>query len=490
MMMHARPWIVQFVFAWLLLACQTLPAAPLIEWTRQLGTTGTDQAAGIGSDSSGNIFVTGRTNASLDGVHQGGYDIFLRKYDSSGNLHWAKQLGTPENDLGWDVTVDAAGNSYVAGEAGVSLDGAAGLGAFVSKYDPDGNEIWITQFGSYTTDQALQVSVDSSDSVYVSGVTRGDAFIHKFDSNGSYSWARQFGSIFSEVAWSVAAGDTGVYVTGEEQNDMFLRKYTTDGDLLWTQVIEGAYVRGYGVSIDGLGNVFVGGNSGGIVGETHYGRFDGYVAKYNPEGALQWLETLGTSENDNAADVVADGFGNVYVTGFTSGAFPGEVGDERDFYVAKYDTAGTQQWLMQLGTSSLDNAFSLSTDGLGGVYIAGDTGGVLQGSSFGGFDAFLMKISDIPNSSRGDFDQDGDVDGRDFLAWQRGETGNPTSAADFEEWQANFGARHIPLVALATTVPEPAGYSLILLTSMWALNRRNQTKSCRTCRNHHCFVLP
>jgi hypothetical protein len=59
----------------------------------------------------------------------------------------------------------------------------------------------------------------------------------------------------------------------------------------------------------------------------------------------------------------------------------------------------------------------------------------------------------------GDFDVDGDVDGRDFLAWQRGESPNPLSGSDLADWQANYGAGS--LVASNVTVPEPAGAVLV-----------------------------
>jgi hypothetical protein len=56
----------------------------------------------------------------------------------------------------------------------------------------------------------------------------------------------------------------------------------------------------------------------------------------------------------------------------------------------------------------------------------------------------------------GDFDGDGDVDGRDFLAWQRGESSNPFSAADFAAWQANYAAPLGALTEAVTQVPEPS----------------------------------
>jgi hypothetical protein len=65
----------------------------------------------------------------------------------------------------------------------------------------------------------------------------------------------------------------------------------------------------------------------------------------------------------------------------------------------------------------------------------------------------------------GDFDQDGDVDGRDFLLWQRGGSPNPFSAGDLADWQTNYGFP--PLTAVSTAVPEPAG--LVLAAGVFAL---------------------
>jgi len=71
----------------------------------------------------------------------------------------------------------------------------------------------------------------------------------------------------------------------------------------------------------------------------------------------------------------------------------------------------------------------------------------------------------------GDFDGDGDVDGSDFLAWQRGESPNPNSASDLSDWEANFGT----LSTFVTTqaVPEPnAGAMLLLLLAGGSLTKR------------------
>ncbi|MBN1851720.1 MAG: autotransporter-associated beta strand repeat-containing protein [Pirellulales bacterium] len=67
----------------------------------------------------------------------------------------------------------------------------------------------------------------------------------------------------------------------------------------------------------------------------------------------------------------------------------------------------------------------------------------------------------------GDFDGDGDVDGTDFLIWQRGESPNPLSSSDLADWQTHFGTVVSPVGARSTAVPEPAaGFLLILGTAV------------------------
>jgi hypothetical protein len=67
----------------------------------------------------------------------------------------------------------------------------------------------------------------------------------------------------------------------------------------------------------------------------------------------------------------------------------------------------------------------------------------------------MLKITSFEPGIPGDFDGDGDVDGRDFLAWQR----NP-SVGDLADWQANYGAG--PLTAASVAILEPASAVLAL----------------------------
>lgn len=79
----------------------------------------------------------------------------------------------------------------------------------------------------------------------------------------------------------------------------------------------------------------------------------------------------------------------------------------------------------------------------------------------GTFERITYTFATNPNpSDPGDFDNDGDVDGNDFLIWQRGNSPTgPLDAGDLADWQANYGPE--PSLASATSIPEPS--SLILL---------------------------
>jgi len=70
----------------------------------------------------------------------------------------------------------------------------------------------------------------------------------------------------------------------------------------------------------------------------------------------------------------------------------------------------------------------------------------------------------------GDFDGDFDVDGADFLQWQRGESQSPLNLADFDAWEANFGTVDNSLATSSTTVPEPSTLLLFGLATGLALS--------------------
>ena len=156
---------------------------------------------------------------------------------------------------------------------------------------------------------------------------------------------------------------------------------------------------------------------------------------------------------------------------------------------------GSQFDLLQIaGAATLDGTLDVSL--LGGftpsvgdsfeIIDVGDTqsgrfAGLADGAlvgNFGGTDLFIDYNGGDGNdvalvaTLAGDFDLDLDVDGFDFLMWQRGESPNPLSQSDLSAWQANFG-NSVPFTAASAAVPEPAGAVLALTACLLLSLRRS-----------------
>ena len=182
------------------------------QWTQQLGTSSTDYGNAVAVDSSDNIYVTGTTNGGLDNnTHFGANDIFLVKYNSSGEKQWTQQLGGffigdssgtivyAGNDDGTGVTVDSSNNIYVTGSTSKVIDGSntsyGGVDIFLVKYNSSGVKQWAKQLGTSGHDYGQGVTADSSGNIYVTGKTNGglggntnsgslDVFLVKYNSDG------------------------------------------------------------------------------------------------------------------------------------------------------------------------------------------------------------------------------------------------------------------------------------------------------------------
>jgi hypothetical protein len=162
-------------------------------WSRKIGTSSWDQAYSVAVDISGNAYIGGLTYGNLGGTNSGLVDVLLAKYDASGTALWTKQFGTSGSDQGTSVAVDLLGNAYISGYTDGSL-GASNVGGndlFLFKYDSSGNIVWSTQTGTAGGDAPWSVALDTVGSVYICGGTSGnfggpnvgsgDVFLMKFE---------------------------------------------------------------------------------------------------------------------------------------------------------------------------------------------------------------------------------------------------------------------------------------------------------------------
>lgn len=226
------------------------------EWTAQFGTDADDYVYGAASSPEG-LVVVGYTKGAFQGETNAGLaDAFVALCADDGTPLWVRQWGTEGTDYAQAVHVDAAGDILVVGYTDGQLgpDGDRGAeDAFALKLTTAGEELWLRQWGSDTTDYALSVTTDAVLDVYVTGYTYGDigetrsgggedGYLSKLAADGEALWTRQFGTLQRDSARSVAcdergtvwvAGDTEGALTDEPaagQRDAFLLGFDSAGE--------------------------------------------------------------------------------------------------------------------------------------------------------------------------------------------------------------------------------------------------------------------
>ncbi|MCW3102985.1 MAG: hypothetical protein JWO09_1425 [Bacteroidetes bacterium] len=377
------------------------------------------------------------TNSGLSGTH----DFFLVKYDPLGNVLWARSAIGASYDRGMGITTDPSGNVLVAGYFSgpsitfgtTTLSCSGNTNVFVAKYDSSGNLIWAKRAGGTGSSQAYAISSDVNGNVFLTGsflnssITFGtitltnvgnqDIFVAKYDASGNVVWARSAGGNSLDNGFGISNDASGnTYVTGQYASpvinfgtatltntssdfDFFIVKYNGSGNIVWAKSAGGAaQEKGVSISCDALGNSFVTGqfsspsitfgtstliNGGGSV-------FDIFVVKYNSSGNVLWAKSGSGSAADYVWDNAIDTSGNSFITGLfdspsiTFGTTTLIRSSVRDIFVVKYDIAGNVLWAKSTTGNSFIEGYGISWDENGSVLVTG----ALRG--FANFDTILL----------------------------------------------------------------------------------------------------
>jgi hypothetical protein len=290
--------------------------------------------------------------------------------------------------------------------------------AWLARYNRAGNQLWIRQFGSGATDSILAATQDGVGGVYTTGSTLGslgspnagnhDVWLARYDFAGNRAWLRQFGTALQDVAYACAHdGSSGSYVAGLTfgslggpyfggSGDAWLARYDGAGNQLWIrQLGTSSSDVAYTAAPDGSGGVYLGGATTGSLGGANAGWEDAWLARYDGAGNQVWIRQLGTSGQDSTSAASPDGSGGVYVSGFTVGSLGGVYAGASDAWLARYNSSGNVLWIRQLGSSYGESARFAMSDGSGGVYIGGYTKGDLGGPNAGDYDAWLARYDGV-----------------------------------------------------------------------------------------------
>jgi uncharacterized delta-60 repeat protein len=375
------------------------PDGSLVWAKRAGGISYIDEGCGITTLSDNSVVVTGVFEGSAtfgEGepnqtvlTSDGEFDIFIARYNPDGTVAWAKRAGGPSGDTGYGITVLSDDSTVVTGE----FFGSATFG-------PDEpNQVVLTSAGSY------------------------DIFIARYNSDGTLSWAKRAGGV-SNNKLDVAYGITGLLdnstiVTGQfygsanfglgEPNqivltsdgiaDMFIARYNPDGSLAWAKRAGGLYESDFGDGITTLSD-----NSTVVTGQfmgsatfgpgepneivlTSVGEFDIFIARYNPDGTLDWAKRAGGEPgNDSGNGITTLSDNSTVVTGNFGGSATfglGEpnqtvltsTGSSEDIFMARYNPDGTLAWAKRAGGTSKYYSFGITTLSDNSTVVTGQFGG-------------------------------------------------------------------------------------------------------------------
>ncbi|MDB6124690.1 MAG: hypothetical protein JWQ71_3683 [Pedosphaera sp.] len=291
-------------------------------WARRSEGENSDFGLSVGVDPSGNCFFAGifRSRRVTFGSFTltnsqpvtNNYDrgmMFLAKFDSSGNVLWARQAG-PICDAYWKLAmaVDSRGCPHLVGslKKGAAFgdiqltNSSAGLNVFVAKYDGSGKVLWAKAGEGKSDGAAMGVAVDASENSYVTGY-----FISTNLSIGGITLSNSnFGPPFSQR--------------------MFIAKYNAMGNVVWAKQDNGdGQNPSSGIAVDGQGNSYITGALrsdkaifGDIVLERReFGLIPGYVAKYDSAGQVLWVKSFGGALEEEGQAIAVDNFGTLYLAG-------------------------------------------------------------------------------------------------------------------------------------------------------------------------------
>lgn len=364
--------------------------AQSFQWVNK--ATGSQNEAGgnVNVDNAGNIYVhgySGSTSTNFSGIILNGGGGFLAKYNSSGNIIWAKKI---RGNSGLEM--DNSGNLYLCGLPDDSL---------FNVYDSSGNFLWGKPFTTPNNITARAICLDNSKNIYLAGYYidpiyvgndtlqpfgggSSDVFVIKCDSSGNFIWAKGFGGTSADDCFDICTDRfQNVFITGFFQSssitfgdttlnnsgstDAYVVKLTSNGTFKWARKLgTNDLDQGYAICSDINGNVFATG---------HYG-WSFFLAKYDSIGALNWIR-MASGGYAHPGSVCLDNSGNVYTTGYySSSAIFGTISltssGVNDIFIVKYDENGIVNWAISAGgESNTDVGLGIIADNNGSLIMTG-----------------------------------------------------------------------------------------------------------------------
>lgn len=400
-------------------------------WAKQGTGTGHNEGKAVVSDQSGNIYVVGQYSgtATFGTISLYGGNMFLAKYDDTGNVIWVRSVSGTITYATYDIDIDSDNNLYVTGTlsssanfGGINLTTHGSNDVFIAKYNSSGNLIWAKNYGGSKYDDVKSVSVDGSHNIIITGsfydntdfgsgsyYSKGqsDIYVAKFDSSGTLSWFITNGGKGIDKGNGTALDKDGnIYIGGDFGDtckfgnttliaqgmwDAFTVKFDANGNCIWAKQSVGTFDNVCNnICTDKFSNVYLTGSFGktasfgthsiSAIGNTT----DIYIVKYDSSGDCKWATKAGGSDYDHGFGLYVNSSSEVFVSGFYyhSATFGSHSisGKSHDIYVAKCSPAGSFEWVIGAGSFDYDECWSLTFSNNTLIAVGGFTHAVSFGT--------------------------------------------------------------------------------------------------------------
>jgi hypothetical protein len=356
-----------------------------LSWAYQFAGPGDMRAEASSRDGSGAIITCGWLEGLADFdpgagsqilTSNGAKDGYVAKLDANGNYVWAFSLGSTQDDFVNDVATDLAGNVYITGEfrgtvnfnpqGNNAFTAFVGYNAFVAKYSPSGQFLWVRKFGGATSgnESGSALTVDASGNVYSTG------------------------RFYGPVDFDPGAGTAELNVSGGY--GAYFSALSTDGNFIWARAINGFYTVPDAIRLDNDGNVVSVGTfysnvdfnpgSGNFPLNGQY--YDTYILKLNSLGDFVWARHLSSSSTCLTNSFAFDADNNFYLAGGYNGTTdfdPDLVATQTETntsgqyraFLLKLNSAGLYQYHKLLAPSAVGQARSIRLSNNNEIIIGG-----------------------------------------------------------------------------------------------------------------------
>ncbi len=391
-------------------------------WAKSIGDFRYQAGNAITLGPNGNIYLTGIFFGTTDFdpgtavsnlISAGNEDIFVCKFDNTGNFIWAKGFGGPTNDFCNAIKLDAFGNIYFNGYFENTADFDPGTGTlnlvsagstdiFVCKLSNNGNLLWAQKIGGPSSDAAFDIDLDAQNNVY---------------STGFY--------------WATADFDPGAgtyNLTSASLGNGFILKLTANGDFIHAADMgSNSRVRCIALKLDKTNHLYLTGHFDGMADfdpgtgtaflNSDIDDDDVFIGKYDLNFNLVWINQIEGSSFQKVFDIDVDAADNIYTTGHYNGTADFDPGTgtykltaaaDPDIFVLKLKPTGEFVWVAAATGSFFGSGYSLKVDKSNNIYVGGTFEGTKdfdpgpdenKRTSAGQSEMFIQKLRQCPNAA-------------------------------------------------------------------------------------------